>query len=865
MANPAPTPAVLNDPLQVTNSPSPAEAPSAPQNDFSSVYVASDAICLQAYQELTTKAPNTFVQSPVLLPPQGMGIGHLFAVAVTRDALEQAKKIITSPGMQNILEPTSIFNPRRLSINDTSGNRFPLLRWAALNASVEVLRCMFTPRSADQKVFDVNFVDWFGVTPLECALQLQAPSQVPKIEYLLDHPEIQSSIVRPLALQYAIQFCRIGSGLGESVVQKFLEKGANVDLTGCYYGTYFEAACFFSSSVLINKLISKSTSKVTSLNSGGAKYGSILQAAACLGRLDVVQHLLALDEVDVNQTGGVYGSPLAAAAKAWYRDVRDPYTTDPNTKDLWGSFIRINRPEDMPQTHLEILKAMINRGATVAKGEGMGIFHSSVGAAVYSLSPPIMELLLQNDNASGTETQRRHSEALVAAAFMQESANVSSILELLITLGHGNPNHCSHWMTGFYPLELAVLIRNFAHVRYLLEKGADPHLEGSLGGALRVAISMTPQHGSAIASATVKLILSHMNLKSSNLTARDSQYCNILHMAVFYGLIDVVHTLLANDVRCDVKDLGQRTVLHIATLQGSTTMIKLLLESGRLDDELIEAEDAWGRTASQIVEEENRKAREVAEKSRSVPISDFLYNHQVSQNAMQWSEIRRIMKPLEDKALADQELLHNRGVRFLGPRANVLPRLRSASAKPVTTILPRGSGLGFQATIVDFSIDDKWACEAHQIRHPLIDEILYSSSPRDIMARENPLTAPASQVNTLLLSSTAPTQAAQSQALPQLPSTESAGYVDPQFRWIHLPTNNMAWVEVSSSLDCWKYYRLHWYDAQDLVNNIRQRQQNPAPAISRELWGVDLQSTSPGSAPHTYSITPQCKLLNAGM
>ncbi|KAK0113866.1 hypothetical protein ONS95_014109 [Cadophora gregata] len=840
-------PTVLNGPtltapphLQATNSLSPPYAPDAAQNDFNSLYVASDAICLQAYGELKTKAPNPLVQSPVLFEPQGMGIGHLFAVAVTRNAVEQVEKIIASPGMQNLLEPTSTFNPHLLSINDTAGNWFSLPRWASVNASVEMLRCIFTPQTAGLKVFDVNAVDWFGFTTLESALQLQAPSQVPKIEYLLDHPDIQTSILKPSTLQYAIEFCEIGNGVDESLVEKFLEKGANIDLTGCSYGTYFEAACFFSSTALIHKLISKSTSKVTTLNNGGAKYGSFLQAAACLGRLDVVQHLLTLDEVDVNQTGGIYGSALAAAAKAGWRDIRDPYTADPKTRWRWGAFITVHGPEDVSQAYLEIVKTLIKHGAIVSRGEG--IFYNSIGAAVYSSYPPIVELLLQNDNDSEIEQQRRHSEAVTAAAFQQESANASSILELLMTSGHGNPNRYSEWMKGIYPLELAVLFRNLAHVRFLLDHGADPHLEG-IGGPLRVAILQTQQQGPEMASTTAKLILSHMNLKSPSLTARDSQYCNILHMAVLYGLIDVVQILLANDVRCDVKDLGQRTVLHIATLQGNTAMIKLLLESGRLDDELIEAEDAWGRTASQIVEEESRKAREVADKSRST-FSTYVHNHQVNQIAMQWSEIRRIMKPLEDKALADQENLHNRGVRFLGPKANVLQQFKAPTAKPVTTILPRGSGLGFQATIVDFSIDDKWACEAHQIRHPLIDEILYSSSPRDIMARGNPPAAPMLQTSVPLLSSSVPAPAVQTQALPQLPSMESPEYVDPKFRWIHLPTNNMAWVE-------------------DLVNNMRQRQQVPAPAISRELWGVDLQSTSPGSAPHTYSITPQCKLLNA--
>lgn len=777
-----------------------------------------------------------------------MGIGHLFVVAVTRDAVEQAEKILTSPGMQNILEPTSNFNPHRLSINDTAGNWFSFLRWAAMNASVEMLRCIFTPRPTEQKVFDVNFVDWFGVTPLDCALQVQTPSQVPKIEYLLDHPDIQTSVQGQFALQYALKFCRIGNGVDESIVEKFLEKGADVDSPGCSYGTCFEAACFFSSSELISKLISNSTSKATSLNRGGARYGSILQAAACLGRLDVVQHLLALEEVDVNQTGGVYGSPLAAAAKAGWRDLRDPYTTDPDTSGLWDSFIKVYKPEDVSQTYLEILKTLIDHGAIIDKGEG--IFYSSVGAAVHSFSPSIVELLLQNDNATETARKLRNSEALVAAVSLPESEKSVSILELLITLGRGNPNHCSGWMAGVYPLESAVFSSRITHARYLLENGADPHLEGNFGGALRTAISQSQWHGHAITSALTKLILSHTDLKSPNLTARDRQHCNILHMAVFYGLIDVVQTLFENDVRCDVKDLGQRTVLHIATLQGNTAMIKLLLESGRLDDELIEAEDAWGRTASQIVEEEDRKAREVADKLHFLPTGGFQDNHfRVSQNAMQWSEIRRIMKPLEDKALAEQESLHNRGVQYWGPsgpKAKVFNQLKSASAKPVTTILPRGSGLGFQATIVDFSIDDERDCEVHQIRRPLIDEILYSSSPRDIMARANTLVTPVIQANGLLSSTSAPLQAVQSQSLPQLPAIGSTEYIDPRFRWIHLPTNNMAWV-------------------QDLVNNIRQRQRDPAPAISRELWGVDLQSTSPGSAPHTYSITPQCKILSADM
>jgi ankyrin repeat protein len=90
----------------------------------------------------------------------------------------------------------------------------------------------------------------------------------------------------------------------------FLEKGANVDAAGGYYGSALQAAAANGNLRVVSLFLEKGAN----VNAAGGYYGSALQAAAANGYLEVVSLLLE-NEANINAKGGRYGSALGAATE----------------------------------------------------------------------------------------------------------------------------------------------------------------------------------------------------------------------------------------------------------------------------------------------------------------------------------------------------------------------------------------------------------------------------------------------------------------------------------------------------------------------------------------------------------------------
>jgi hypothetical protein len=209
-------------------------------------------------------------------------------------------------------------------------------------------------------------------------------------------------------------------------------------------------------------------------------------------------------------------------------------------------------------------------------------------------------------------------------------------------------------------------------------------------------------------------------------------------------------------------------------------MIEFLLRNKDLSGEIIEAEDAWGRTALQIAEEESKKT--------AMPNHIWPTPQAPLQASNPWAVVVQSMQQLEGWALGERERRHDEGEQFLGPAAKPEVRETFPPAKPVVITRPRGTGLGFVGTIIDFWVDEKR--EFHRMRKAGMDFLLYEFSPDDIMKYPNAMTAAFAQNNGQPNSN----QAYPSQAIPPTlstgPSTEE--YHIPKLRWIHLPANNVG-------------------------------------------------------------------------
>lgn len=106
----------------------------------------------------------------------------------------------------------------------------------------------------------------------------------------------------------ALQWARVRGHL--KIVQRLLEKGANVNAQGGEYGNALYAAVKGGHLDIVHQLLKKGADP----NTQGGYYGNALQSAAQRGDPEIVQSLLE-NRADVNAQGGYFGNPLHAAAQ----------------------------------------------------------------------------------------------------------------------------------------------------------------------------------------------------------------------------------------------------------------------------------------------------------------------------------------------------------------------------------------------------------------------------------------------------------------------------------------------------------------------------------------------------------------------
>ncbi|KAG5752614.1 hypothetical protein H9Q70_004752 [Fusarium xylarioides] len=155
-----------------------------------------------------------------------------------------------------------------------------------------------------------------------------------------------------------------------------MTEGADVNAQGGEYGNALQAASCLGKLEVVQLLLDKGAD----INAQGGEYGNALQAASCLGKLEVMQ--LLLDKgADINAQGSHFSNALQAAS-------------------YWGN--------------LEVIQLLLDKGADInAQG---GHFSNALQAASYSGKLEVMQLLLDKGadiNAQGGE----YGNALQAALY----------------------------------------------------------------------------------------------------------------------------------------------------------------------------------------------------------------------------------------------------------------------------------------------------------------------------------------------------------------------------------------------------------------------------------------------------------------
>ncbi len=505
---------------------------------------------------------------------------------------------------------------------------------------------------------------------------------------------------------------------------------ADVNTAGGYYGCAMQVAAFKGSESLIKRLLSLGASVTTC----GGKYDSVLQAAARTGLPSVVE--LILDQIQerqdsfINWEGGVYGTALQAAAKGDYtgttrflrclsrgRVLKQPTNVPRKTSE--------ERPD-----YLKVATLLIAKGAKV-KCDG-GRLGSPIGAAASSGDYEMLKLLVQHDETTREQRKQPYSCALINAITQESVDNRLPLVKLLVEAG-ADINFEKGSGLSNRPLTAAAAINSVTVMDFLLKRPPSKeareamiNAEGGIyGTALRAALSARAQN------AALYLIKNGAGIN----TMKDEAYGNILHLAVFSKMDQVVDLLLRDyRVAVNLRDEVGQTALHIAAYRGYKSTVSILLQYNADPD----LEDAWGDTPRKIVEDVTER------ESHPGPNLEDLRN--ISHQLLVASSKLNRHKP--------DDLVHGPPV-WKKPQASLTER---GTAKPVFASPIWNPGLGFKATISEFV--QKEGDEYVLIKSLSMDDLLYRKG-----------------------------------AVDELMKLKDSGYTK-NLRWYHIPSNNMTWAEM---------------------------------------------------------------------
>jgi ankyrin repeat protein len=226
----------------------------------------------------------------------------------------------------------------------------------------------------------------------------------------------------------------------QKTVELLLEKNADVNEQGGFYGNALQAASYAGHDQIVKLLLERNAD----INAQGGFYGNALQAASHGGHEQVVKLLLERN-ADVNAQGGFYGNALQAASYAG---------------------------------HNQIVKLLLERNADInAQG---GFYGNALQAASHGGHEQVVKLLLEKNadvNAQGGE----YGNALQAASHGGHEQVVKLLLER---------NADVNAQGGFYgnALQAASYAGHDQIVKLLLERNADINARsGCYGNAMQVA------------------------------------------------------------------------------------------------------------------------------------------------------------------------------------------------------------------------------------------------------------------------------------------------------------------------------------------------------------------------------------------
>jgi ankyrin repeat protein len=197
------------------------------------------------------------------------------------------------------------------------------------------------------------------------------------VELLVANASVNLNV--PIA--YFGTLLQLASWLGDhEMVELLVEKDADVNALGGYYGSALQAASWAASWTCNDKMVKLLLRHDANVNAQGGYFGNALQAA-CWGRDQQIVTLLINHGANVNQQGGHYGNALQAASWAglWAKDdklVKLLLSRGAHVNAQGGYFGSALQAASR-RGHMSIVKSLLKAGANVGTWRRCGDAHQA--------------------------------------------------------------------------------------------------------------------------------------------------------------------------------------------------------------------------------------------------------------------------------------------------------------------------------------------------------------------------------------------------------------------------------------------------------------------------------------------------------
>ncbi|KAL2813360.1 ankyrin repeat-containing domain protein [Aspergillus granulosus] len=355
----------------------------------------------------------------------------------------------------------------------------------------------------------------------------------------------------PLAAAYSEGYYQI--------IHLLYEYGACHNLQGGEYGTALGAALRGSCQTLVITLLRHHHADP---NLAIPKYGSPLQACICSRRADDALATLLDLGADVNAHGGLYGTPLIAAAAHGDEDEVTAFLDAGALVNMYGTFYHPTAIHGAIQNrNLSLVKLFVQHGADIHVKDSSHGPPLEYAASLAEL--PIVRYLLKQGTDIKATSKGRYHNVMQAAAI----SGHRTLIRYLVN--HGADLQTKGGKYGSV-LVAGVLSSDTDTVELLLKKGAEVNMRGGIfGNALQAAA----------ARGSIPLVLLLLRY-GADINARGGKYGTALQAACAFGDYGLVQLLIERGANVNATGGCCRTALYAAAIFGYDYLCELLMKNG---------------------------------------------------------------------------------------------------------------------------------------------------------------------------------------------------------------------------------------------------------------------------------------------